>query len=283
MKKSTAKILAASIIGTTGLIVGGLLALPKILRVAGLDPEYEGEPFNFAGKKALIITTSHGVLVESQKRTGVYASEMTVPYYEFLGANMEVDLASVKGGIIPIEKASLEYPVVTEADKRYMNDRVFLNKRYNSMRVENTDFLAYDIIFIAGGWGAAYDLGYNVKLAKKLTEANAHGKILGSVCHGALGFIQVKGVDGEPLVKGRKVTAVSDKQIKQLGIIETSLHPETEMRKLGAKYLKDTSVFEVFSNLTVVDGNLVTGQNQNAAKETAQKMMKLLEMKDIQI
>jgi hypothetical protein len=33
----------------------------------------------------------------------------------------------------------------------------------------------------------------------------------------------------------------------------------------------------LFANLTVVDGRIVTGQNQYAGSETAQKMMMLLE------
>jgi len=32
------------------------------------------------------------------------------------------------------------------------------------------------------------------------------------------------------------------------------------------------------ANLTIIDGNLVTGQNQNAGSKTAQKMIELLEL-----
>ena len=53
--------------------------------------------------RALVITTSHDTLGESGKVTGVFASEMTVPYYEFLDANMQVYVASIKGGEIPFE------------------------------------------------------------------------------------------------------------------------------------------------------------------------------------
>ena len=40
--------------------------------------------------------------------TGVFASEMTVPYYAFLDAGMDVDLASPKGGLIPVDPMSLK-------------------------------------------------------------------------------------------------------------------------------------------------------------------------------
>jgi len=50
----------------------------------GLHPHMETETFKVAEKRALIITTSHGELGEGGKPTGVYASGMTIPYYEFL-------------------------------------------------------------------------------------------------------------------------------------------------------------------------------------------------------
>ena len=72
------------------------------------------------------------------------------------------------------------------------------------------------------------------------------------------------------------MTGVTNKQIKELRISITPKHPEEELLKLGADYQSEKSLIDVFSNLTVVDGNLVTGQNQNAGAEVAQEMMKLL-------
>ncbi len=253
-----------------------LVVLPKILHKLGLHPKYEKEVYDLVGKKALIITTSTNTLGAGGKKTGVYASEMTVPYYEFLEAKMQVDLASIQGGKIPIEPSSLKYPLATPADKRFLKDEEFLSKVNNSICIDEIDFKEYDLIFMAGGWGAAYDLGKSDVLGEKITEANKIGIILGSVCHGALGFIKAKEVNGEPLVTGKKMTGVTDKQIKELNIMGTPLHPEKELRKLGADYQYETRLIDILANLTVVDGNIVTGQNQNAGGETAQKMMKLL-------
>ncbi len=54
---------------------------------------------------------------------------MTVPYYEFKENGLEVDLASINGGKIPIEPFSLKWPLKTEADQKFLNDQEFLNKR----------------------------------------------------------------------------------------------------------------------------------------------------------
>src|SRR5450759_2393105 len=85
--------------------------LPLLLNAMGLHAHYQGQGFDLGGRKALIITTSRGVLGDTGKKTCVYASEMTVPYYEFLDAKMQVDVASIDGGEIPIEPLSLDWPV----------------------------------------------------------------------------------------------------------------------------------------------------------------------------
>jgi putative intracellular protease/amidase len=253
-----------------------LVLLPRILNKIGLHPHFKGNHYDLEGKKVLLITTSHDHLGDHGKKTGVYASEMTVPYYQFLEAKMTVDLASIQGGKIPIESASLKYPIATPEDRRFLKDETFKKKVDHSMRIDDVNFSNYDLIFMAGGWGAAYDLGTSVVLGEKLTQANAVNKVLGSVCHGALGFVQAKEVNGDPLVKGKEITAVTDKQVHELKITITPMHPETELRKLGANFKSNTAFKDVFANLVLVDGNIVTGQNQNAGAETAQTMMRLL-------
>ena len=85
-----------------------VIALPTILHKAGLHPEYTGETHQLsAGMRALIITTSHGVLNAPNETTGdptgIAISELTHPYYSFLDAGMQIDVASIKGGQIPVD------------------------------------------------------------------------------------------------------------------------------------------------------------------------------------
>ena len=259
------------------IVIVFLITLPTILKLIGFHPDYERVEYDLNGKRALVITTSHDTLGDSEKATGVYSSEMTIPYYEFLDAGMTVDVASVEGGEIPFEPASLRYPLVTSADKRYLKDDEAQNKTMNSLKIDDVNFLEYDIIYMAGGWGASYDLGYSEVLGEKITQANGEGILIGSVCHGALGLLKAQDIDGTPLVEGRQITAVSDKQVEELGITETPMHPESELRKLGADYQKNEAFRDFFATLVVVDGNLVTGQNQNSSGETAQTLLKLLD------
>jgi putative intracellular protease/amidase len=249
------------------------LGLPATLTALGLHPHYGGATHSLPGKRALIVTTSHATLGEGGKATGVFGSEMTAPYYEFLDAGMAVDVASIQGGAVPIEPGSFIWFIAAPSDKRYLKDPVFQAKVTTSLKIDAVDFTQYDIIFLAGGWGAAYDLGTSSVLGQKITQAWAANKVIGGVCHGPLGLLQAKDTEGAPLVKGKHLTAVTNKQVAQLGITITPQHPERELRAAGALFEADTALLDPFANRTVVDGRLVTGQNQNAGVETAQKML----------
>jgi putative intracellular protease/amidase len=249
------------------------VGLPATLRALGLHAPYTGPTYALPGKKALIITTSHATLGDSGKATGVFASEMTAPYYEFLDAGMQVDVASIQGGAIPIEPISFRWFLEAESDKRFQKDPQFQARVASSMKIDDVDISQYDIVFLAGGWGAAYDLGTSAVLGQKVTQAWSAGKVIGGICHGPLGLLLATDTNGEPLVKGKRMTAVTDRQIEQLGITFTPQHPERDLRAAGALFESSTAFKDFFATHTTVDGKLVTGQNQNAGYETAQKML----------
>jgi putative intracellular protease/amidase len=262
-----------------------VISLPTILHKAGLHPQYTGPLIELPpGKRALVITTSHGVLSEPGETegppTGVMASEMTHPYYNFLDAGMDVDVASIKGGEIPIDPGTLNFVIKTHEDDRFLADPVFQAKVKNSLKIDDIDFTQYDIVFLAGGWGAAYDLGQSEVLAEKISEAFYADRepVIGGVCHGVLGLINAKDLNGALLIADRRMTGVTDKQIKELNIEVTPLHPETELRKAGVVYESQTAFRDMLATHVVVDDEkrFVTGQNQNSGRETSQKMMAVI-------
>ncbi len=237
---------------------------------------------------ALIITTSYATLDKIDAKTkeilkkgpptGVYASEFTEPYYTFLDAEMEVDIASIKGGEIPIDKLSMTPIIRTAYDIRFTKDKILKEKVLNSLSIAEVDILKYDILFLAGGWGAAYDFAQSKELADKISQAYSEQKILGAVCHGPLGFVNAKKPDGSPLIENVKLTGVTNRQLKQLFVSGTPKHPETELRKAGSIYSYKSGLIDMFINHTEVDEKhyIVTGQNQKGGTETAQNAMKLL-------
>jgi putative intracellular protease/amidase len=266
------------------LLVVVATALPTILHAAGLHPDYEGAQVDLPGKRALIITTSHSVLAAPGEtegpETGVMASEFTHPYYSFLDAGMDVDMASIQGGQIPIDPQTLSYVIRSPEDERYLNDSVAQTKVRNSLAIADVDISQYDIVFISGGWGAAYDLAQSPVMASKVSEAyyGERRAVLGGVCHGVLGLVNAKDKEGNTLISGRRMTGVTDKQVKELGIEITPLHPETELRKAGALFESQTAFRDLFATHVVVDDEqrFVTGQNQNSGLETAHRMMQVI-------
>jgi arylsulfatase A-like enzyme/putative intracellular protease/amidase len=251
----------------------------KLLQRLGMHPSDPlAHAFSLPGRRALIVCTNHAVL-DVGKPTGVFASEMTVPYYAFADAGMDVELASPRGGVIPIDPLSLRPVLRCDADDRMLADPVLRTKIAGSHALGALDIGDYDLVYLAGGWGAAFDFADSEPLARQLTLANARGAILGGVCHGPLGLRDAKGADGRPLVAGRRITAVTDKQVRELGIDATPYHPETELRRAGARFEASHRRRDPLANHWVVDGNLVTGQNQNAAPMVAREMMALLARK----
>ncbi|MEL6540076.1 MAG: type 1 glutamine amidotransferase domain-containing protein [Pseudomonadota bacterium] len=258
------------------LIAIAIINLPAILRVMGLHRHYTIPDFDLSGKRALVVCTSHDKLDPTGKDTGAFGSEFTVPYYAFINAGLDVDMASIKGGEIPIQPRSWSWPVASHDDKRFMSDPDAMGKLNNSIPIADINPDDYDVIFMAGGWGAAYDLMQSDVLADIITRANAQGKILGSVCHGALGLCSAKGIDGDLLVKGRRVTGVTNGQINTFGIAVTPKHPEEELRKAGAIYECQHAFRDPFATHTTIDGNLITGQNQNSGYETSHRILEKL-------
>jgi putative intracellular protease/amidase len=251
------------------------LLLRKIVQKLGLHPD-DPDPLevDLTGRRALVVATNSGML-DIGKPTGVFASELTSGYYAFLDAGMEVDVASPAGGLIPVDPLSVNSIIRTAADDRFLADQVLRTKISNSLPIDAVNVDAYDIIYLAGGWGAAFDLGFSDALADKITEASAADKIIGGVCHGPLGLINATDPDGRPLVEGRHVTGVSNRQVRDLRITGTPQHPETELRRKGALYESSTRITDILANHWVIDGNLVTGQNQNAGPMVAREMLRL--------
>jgi putative intracellular protease/amidase len=249
-------------------------ALPTIFHALGMHPTYHGVAYTMPpGSKALIVTTSHTQLGDTGRKTGVFSSELTWPYYTFLDAGMQVDVATITGGAVPFDPVSFIWCVEAPSDKRSLKDPNFAAKTGHTPRIDDVDVTAYDIVCLAGGWGAAFDLGTSAALGEKITQAWAAGKVVGGICHGPLGLLLARDEQGAPLVRGRRVTAVTDRQVQQLGITLTPQHPERELRAAGARFEGQTKWLEILANHAVQDGHLVTGQNQNAGEEVAELMM----------
>ena len=100
------------------------------------------------------------------------------------------------------------------------------------------------------------------------------GRVIGAVCHGPSGLVNVTYKDGTPLVKGKKVTSFTDEEEREL---ELDRHMpfllESKLREKGGVFVSGKK----WTDFSVRDGNLVTGQNPQSSLSTAEKVVEAIE------
>jgi putative intracellular protease/amidase len=225
----------------------------------------------------LFIVTSSATMGENPEPTGVWLEELTTPYYAFVDAGYDVTIASVSGGDIPIDPRSTgEDQKKEDSVARYFNDVSLQEAIKNTTSAEDIDMNQYAAVFFPGGHGTMWDYPDNPTLANIITTALDNEKPVAAVCHGPAVLVGVENENGEPIVKGRKISAFTDSEEAAVGLTEeVPFLLETRLRELGANLV----TVEDFQPLSVVDGLIVTGQNPASAAPVAADVIKLLEAK----
>jgi putative intracellular protease/amidase len=216
----------------------------------------------------LIIVTSHGN-IDPEHPTGLWLEEFAVPYEVFTEAGYEVVVASPKGGEAPVDPRSLpEKP--SEAELKAMK---ILKTTVPLKQIPNQP---YEGVFFSGGHGTMFDFPDNPEIQKILRTKLEEGKPVALVCHGPAALAGATGSDGEPLVKGRTVTAFTNEEEHAVELAdEMPFLLETRLQKEGARFV---SVKKFQANV-VEDGNLITGQNPTSSRKTAEALLKQLQKK----
>jgi putative intracellular protease/amidase len=224
-------------------------------------------------QKVLFITTSHDALGNTGEKTGVWLEELAAPYYVFDDADVTITIASPKGGEVPIDPKSLDVEALTTTSLRFHQDHWASNSIQQAIALKEINEAEYDAVFLPGGHGPMWDLADN-KVLKKILEAfyNNH-KPMGFVCHGVAGLVSLQNKEGDPMVKGLKMTSFSDSEEEATGL--TRVVPfllETKLRSLGANYHKGAD----FSNYVIADDNIITGQNPASSEDVAIEILSMI-------
>ena len=223
--------------------------------------------------RALVILTSHGELGDTGNETGFYWEELATPYYALVDHGLEVDLASVKGGEPPADPGSAEEENLNDDVRRFLADDTAMKALKNTAAIETVDATAYRVVYVPGGHGTMYDLSQTPAVGRAIAKAFDDGAVVGSVCHGPAGLLDVTLADGSALVKGRKVTGFTDEEeraVELADVVPFSL--ETRLKALGAHYEKT----DEFQPHAVRDGRLVTGQNPGSSRKVGELMIEAL-------
>jgi len=219
-------------------------------------------------KKILIVTTNYsGDDNSSLKETGVYLEEFAVPYLVFKATGYDITVASPLGGISPVDEGSMSCSNPMEWDECIKILR-------ETTKLSEIDYKDYDVLFLPGGHGPMFDLAKDLQLKEIVEYFYKHNKIISAICHGPAGLLLAKDNTGESILKGKKVTALTNKEEHITKTDEAvPFLLETELRKLGAKF-EDAAPW---SEHVCVDKNIITGQNPQSSLLLAEKIINVIE------
>jgi putative intracellular protease/amidase len=223
-------------------------------------------------KKVLFVVTSHDKLGNTGEKTGFWTEELAAPYYELLDQGIAIDIATPLGGQPPIDPKSEDPSAATEDTKRLDKDTELQSKLKNTLKLADINQADYDAVFYPGGHGPLWDLATDKNSIALIEAFYTNNKPVGFVCHAPAVLKNVK-VNGEFLVKGKKVTGFSNTEEEAVGL--TKVVPfllEDALKQNGAIYTKGDN----WLPYAVEDGLLITGQNPASSKLVAQKLLQQL-------
>ena len=223
--------------------------------------------------KILIVLTSHDQLGDTGKKTGFWLEEFAAPYYVLKDAGAAITLASPKGGQPPLDPKSDLPESLTELTKRFRKDKAAQAELANTKKLSDVSADDFDAVFYPGGHGPMWDMPDN-KISIALIEAFVKAdKPVGAVCHAPAAIVNVRGKDGEYLVKSKHVTGFTNAEEEDVGL--SNVVPfllEDRLKERGGLYSKGAD----WAPYVQVDGKLVTGQNPASSRPAAQELLKLL-------
>ena len=223
--------------------------------------------------KILIVLTSHDRLGDTGKPTGFWLEEFAAPYYVFKDAGAEVVLASPTGGQPPLDPKSDEADAQTEATRRFKADRQAQAQLASTLRLDLLAAADFDAVFYPGGHGPLWDLVDNPASIALLEAFVKADKPLAAVCHAPAVLTEVRGRDGEYLLKGKRVTGFTNGE--EAAVELTEVVPfllEERLPARGGDYRKGPD----WASYVEVDGLLVTGQNPASSEAAAHELLRLL-------
>ena len=223
--------------------------------------------------KVLMVLTSHSELGNTGEKTGFWVEEFASPYYVLADAEAEITIASPNGGQPPVDPKSESADAQTPSTERFYKDNVLIDKVAHSLKLSDIKEADYDAVFYPGGHGPLWDLATDKNSIQLIEAFYNHQKPIAFVCHSPAALINVKAVNGEPLVKGKELTGFSNTEeaaVKLTKVVPFLL--EDELTKHGAHYSKGND----WASYTKQDGLLITGQNPGSSEAVAKLLLKTI-------
>nr|WP_321411574.1 type 1 glutamine amidotransferase domain-containing protein [uncultured Carboxylicivirga sp.] len=220
-------------------------------------------------KKVLFVVTSHSEKGNTGEKTGYYLGEVSHPWEVLFDAGYEIDFVSPLGGEAPVDGFDLTDPV----NKKFWENTEYRHKVENTLKPSEVTVNEYAAIYYAGGHGTMWDFADNKELQKIAAQIYEANGVVGAVCHGPSGLVNIKLSDGSYLVAGKKVNAFTNEEEEIVGL--TKVVPfllEDKLKERGV-ILEKSAPWQVH---VVTDQRLVTGQNPQSAHAVGEAIKELL-------
>lgn len=224
-------------------------------------------------KKVLFVVTSHDKKGNTGEKTGYYLAEVSHPWDVLRNAGFEIEFVSPKGGKAPVDGLDLDDPI----NKKLWEDTQYRTKIEQTMNPSEVKPEEYSAIFYAGGHGTMWDFADNIELAKIASKIYENNGIVGAVCHGPSGLVNIKLSNGKYLVDGKKINSFTNEEEVAIGLENVvPFMLETTLIERGAKFEKSG----LWQKHVTTDQRVVTGQNPQSAKGVGEAILE--EIKKLQ-
>lgn len=222
---------------------------------------------HYPHKNILTVVTNYSGNPDSDiKETGVWLEEFAVPYLVFKATGYDVTVASPKGGLAPVDENSMSCSNPEEWDEciKILRD---------TKKLSDVNYKEFDALFLPGGHGPMFDLANDMELKEIVEYFFRENKYISAICHGVAGLIRAKRDDGEPILKGLKVTGFTNKEEKIMKNDKSvPFLLQNKLCSLGACFEED----EPWKEHVVTNRNIITGQNPQSSLALAEHVVKKL-------
>ena len=243
-----------------------------------LDPN----PARSTPRRVLIIAANPAVSPTLGWPIGVWAAEITHPYWAFTEAGFEVTLCSPAGGDLQLDGYSdprheSGYSAHDLLSLGFLSSPAHAALLKATPRLADVDLDGHDAVFVAGGQSPMVTFIDDTALHRTLARAYEAGKVLAVICHGTCVLLRTRLSDGKLLVEGKTWTGFADSEEDFAdSFVGKRIQPfriEEEARKLeGTNFIVD----QKFRAFAVRDGRLVTGQQQYSGARAAELVIEAL-------
>jgi len=223
--------------------------------------------------KVLVVLTTTEKYPNLNRATGIWLGEAVHFVEKIERAGLQVDYVSPNGGYTPIDPHSLA--MAAPIDWEWYHKREFMNRLGATLKPSQVNPADYVAIYFVGGHGVLWDFPENrefQELSRKIYEA---GGYVASVCHGAVGLLNIRLSDGRLLIQGKRVTGFSNEE-ERLAELDRYVPflTEDELVKRGARYEKADAPWQEFA---IADQRVITGQNPASGGAVAALLLKELD------